>query len=72
MANVDHWPEVQSLLDAGKVKADSTGRLRYLHGAPVGKMKLITDPKDPNPRYRESSEEWFDPGSPRAESFTWP
>lgn len=70
--NLDNWPKIKSLVDAGKVKADSNGRLRYLHGAPVGKMILMTDPGDPNPRYNETADEWFDPDSPKAASFVWP
>ncbi len=70
--NVDNWPKWKALLDAGKIVPDSRGRLRYLHGAPVGKMMLTRTDKDGNPIYKESADEWFDPGSPMAEKFEWP
>ena len=41
LSNVAEWPAFKKLLDAGKVVADKTGRLRYRHGAPVGKMILV-------------------------------
>ena len=66
-ANVDKFPKIKQLLDDGKVRADSKGRLRYLHGAPVGRMVLAS-----SNRYLESADEWFDPESPKAESFVWP
>ena len=69
--NVDQWPKVKRLFDAGKVRADSTGRLRYLHGAPVGRMILVRYDQSGSPIYRESADEWFDPESPKAESFSW-
>jgi hypothetical protein len=31
--NVNQWPKFKKLLDDGKITADKTGRLRYLHGA---------------------------------------
>ena len=71
-SNVSNWPTINGLFEAGKVVADCTGRLRYPHGAPVGKMVLARVNKDGTPIYRESAEEWFDPDSPRAKSFVWP
>lgn len=72
LANVGEWPAFQKLLNEGKIVAGKTGRLRYRHGAPVGKMILVRINKDGTPRYRESAEEWFDPDSPRARAFVWP
>ena len=72
LANVAAWPRFQEMLDSGKIVADKHGRLRYLHGAPVGKMILVRRGKDGTPIYRESAKEWFDPGSKRAEEFVWP
>jgi hypothetical protein len=72
LANVAAWPAFQALLDQGKVVADCTGRLRYLHGAPVGKLILVRIRKDGTPIYKESAAEWFDPDSERARSFVWP
>ncbi len=71
-ANVDNWPAFQKLLDDGKIVADKTGRLRYRHGAPVGKMVLVRVNKDGKPIYKKSAKEWFDPDSPRAREFIWP
>jgi len=70
--NVDEWPTFKKLLDDGKIVADKTGRLRYLHGAPGRKMILVRINKDGTPRYKESAEEWFDPDSQRAREFIWP
>jgi hypothetical protein len=72
LSNVGDWPAFKKLFDEGKVVADKKGRLRYSHGAPVGKMILVRVNKDGTPRYRESADEWFDPGSPRARQFVWP
>jgi hypothetical protein len=72
VSNVGQWPAFQRLLAEGKVVADKAGRLRYPHGAPVGKMVLARVDKDGTPHYRESAEEWFDPGSRRAQEFVWP
>jgi hypothetical protein len=72
LANVAAWPAFQALLDQGKLVADSTGRLRYSHGAPVGKLILVRTRKDGTPIYKESAAEWFDPDSERAKSFVWP
>ena len=70
--NLDNWPSFERLHNDGKVKFDNDGRLRYLHGAPVGDMLLARVNKDGRPIYRESAEEWFDPDSGKARSFEWP
>lgn len=68
--NLNVFPKIEELFNSGKVKFDSKGRLRYLHGAPVGDMILIrTDSSDPI--YKESTEEWFDPDSQKAKDFIW-
>jgi hypothetical protein len=67
--NVEAWPKLKKLLNDGKVRADSTGRLRYAHGAPVGAMIPVAVSDSGSPSYRESADEWFDPDSPKAESF---
>lgn len=69
--NLANWPSFQRLLKDGKVKFDSNGRLRYLHGAPVGDMLLARVDEDGSPVYRESAEEWFDADSDNARSFRW-
>lgn len=71
-SNVSDFPSFKRLLDEGKIVADNQGRLRYLHGTPVGKMILVRVDKDGRPRYAESAEEWFDPDSPKAREFVWP
>ena len=63
--------ELEKLILDGKAKFDIQGRLRYLHGAPVGDL-ILTKKKDGTPIYKESPEEWFDPESPKAEEFVWP
>ncbi len=70
--NIDQWPKFKELLDKDKVKFDSLGRLRYLHGAPVGDLVLNRISKDGTPIYKESAAEWFDPDSPKASRFVWP
>jgi hypothetical protein len=70
--NVAQWPKFKQLFDEGKIIADKRGRLRYSHGAPVGRLILTRILKDGTPRYQESAEEWFDPDSPRAREFVWP
>ena len=72
VSNVGEWPAFQRLLAEGKVVADRTGRLRYPHGAPVGRMVPVRAGADGAPRYREAADEWFDPDSPRARAFVWP
>jgi len=69
--NLKRFPKIESLFNSGKVKFDSKGRLRYLHGAPVGDMILYRIDKDNYPIYKESAEEYFDPESQRAKSFVW-
>ena len=70
--NIHLWPDFQILVTNGKARFDSKGRLRYLHGAPVGKLLLARVNKDGTPIYRELANEWFDPESPRAAEFVWP
>lgn len=70
--NIDNWPNFFKLLNEGKVQFDKKGRLRYLHGAPVGELVLVRVNKDGTPKYKESAEEWFDPESEKAKSFKWP
>lgn len=65
------FPKFEALFNSEKVKFDSKGRLRYLHGAPVGDMVFYRIDKDNTPIYKESTEEWFDPDSPRAKDFIW-
>ena len=71
-SNIAAWPKFKKLLDDGKIVADKAGRLRYLHGAPVGKLILVRTAKDGTPHYAESANEWFDPGSKKAQEFVWP
>jgi hypothetical protein len=66
------WPAYQRLLDEGKVVFDRQGKLRYKHGAPVGRLILVRINKDGTPIYKESASEWFDPDSQRASEFVWP
>lgn len=66
------WPKFKKLHDDGKVKFDTKGRLRYLHGAPVGDLILTKINKEGKPIYKESAEEWFDPDTPKANNFIWP
>jgi len=70
--NLEQWPNFQKKFDSGKIKADSTGRLRYLHGAPVGDLVLTRINKDGKKNYKESASEWFDPESLKAQNFIWP
>ncbi|UPT68966.1 MAG: hypothetical protein M0D57_10245 [Sphingobacteriales bacterium JAD_PAG50586_3] len=70
--NIDNWPKFKALYDTGKIKFDSKGRLRYLHGAPVGDLILIRVNKDGTPTYKEGGSECFDPGSQNAKDFIWP
>ncbi|HOP43218.1 MAG TPA: hypothetical protein PLA11_06820 [Flavobacteriales bacterium] len=72
LENIAMWPKFKKLLDEGKIVADKKGRLRYPHGAPVGKLILTSTQKDGTGCYKESAEEWFDPGSQRARDFVWP
>lgn len=70
--NLEIWPSFKRLHGEGKVLFDKKGRLRYLHGAPVGDLILIRINKDGKPIYKESAEEWFDPDSEIAKNFKWP
>ena len=72
LGNIDRWPKFKKLLDDGKIVADKKGRLRFLHGAPVGRLILTRILKDGTPRYQESAEGWFDPESQKAREFVWP
>jgi hypothetical protein len=69
--NIENWPSFYRLLEKGKVKFDNEGRLRYLHGAPVGDLILVRVKKDGTPEYKESAEEWFDPDSEKARNYKW-
>ena len=71
LSNIHEWPAFKRLLDEGKIVADRKGRLRYPHGAPVGKMILVRIAKDEAPRYKESADEWFHPESMAAREFVW-
>jgi hypothetical protein len=70
--NINDWPVYSKLLLEGKVKFDTNGRLRYLHGAPVGDLVLTGHRKDGSPVYNELANEWFDPESRKALEFEWP
>ena len=70
--NIENWPKFARLLKEEKVKFDSQGRLRYLHGAPVGDLVQIRIDKKGIPVYKESAEEWFDLESSKAKNFIWP
>jgi hypothetical protein len=72
VSNVGEWPTFKKLLDKGKIVPDKKGRLRYLHGAPVGKMILVRIDREGTRRFVESAEEWFDPDSSKAREFVWP
>lgn len=71
-SNIHSFPEFADLLSQGRAVFDNKGRLRYQHGAPIGKLLLRRINKDGTPVYSESAEEWFDPDSPKAEQFQWP
>lgn len=70
--NIKDWPKFETLLKEGKIKFDSVGRLRYLHGAPVGDLILTSYDKKGCPIYLETTIEWFDPDSSKANEFIWP
>lgn len=70
--NLALWPKTEKLYNERKIRIDSNGRFRYLHGAPVGDMILIRINKDGVKVYKESAEEWFDPESQKAKDFIWP
>lgn len=69
---LDRWSKFEALLNDGKIKFDSTGRLRYLHGAPVGDLIQTRTDKKGQPIFQEIAEEWFDPESQKAKDFIWP
>jgi hypothetical protein len=68
--NIEHWPKFKAMLDEGHIKFDSKGRLRYLHGAPVGDL-MSTRISIHGTIYQENAEEWFDPESQKAKDFIW-
>src|SRR4051812_35743696 len=70
--NLQRWPAYEQLYENGKIVFDQRGRLRYSHGAPVGRLILVRIASDGSPVYNESAEEWFDPESERAREFVWP
>ncbi|OXG05871.1 hypothetical protein BC749_1219 [Flavobacterium araucananum] len=70
--NIKNWPKYEMLLNDGKIKFDSNGRLRYLHGAPVGDLIQWQKAKKGQSIFQEISEEWFDPESQKAKDFIWP
>ena len=70
--NINKWTKFETLLNDGKIKFDTTGRLRYLHGAPVGDLIQTRTDKNGHPIYQEIAEEWFDPESQKAKEFIWP
>jgi hypothetical protein len=72
LENLSLWVGIEKLFKEGKIRIDSNGQLRYLHGAPVGEMLLVKINKDGNPIYKESTDEWFDPESQKAKTFIWP
>ena len=55
--NIKSFPKIETLLNDGKVKFDSKGRLRYLHGAPVGDLIQTRIDKKGNPIFQEIAEE---------------
>jgi hypothetical protein len=69
--NIKTIPKFESLLNDGKIKFDSSGRLRYLHGAPVGDLIQTRTDKNGQPIFQEITEEWFDPESQKAKEFVW-
>ena len=70
--NLDSWPIWKELFESGKVLIDAKSKLRYPHGAPVGKLILTQVKKNGTPIYQESATEWFDPESEKAKQFVWP
>ena len=67
--NIKLYSKFETLLKEGKVKFDLTGRLRYMHGAPVGDLILVKTEKGHKPVCKESADEWFDPESQKAKEF---
>ncbi len=70
--NIKNWQDFEKLLNDNKIKFDTKGRLRYLHGAPVGDLIQIRTDENGNPIFQEITEEWFDPESQKAKEFFWP
>ena len=69
--NISLFPKYDKLLQNGKIKFDSLGRLRYLHGAPIGDLIQIKIDQNGIPIFQEISDEWFDPESEKAKNFVW-
>jgi hypothetical protein len=69
---IKNFSKFDALFNDGKIKFDSIGRLRYLHGAPVGDLIHIGRDKEGQPIFQEIAEEWFDPKSQKAKDFIWP
>jgi len=69
--SIKNFPKFEALLNGGKLKFDSNGRLRYLHGAPVGDLIQTRTDKNGQPIFQEIAEEWFDPESQKAKEFVW-
>ncbi len=70
--NLHLFANFQQLFDDGKIRFDSKGRLRYLHGAPVGDLVLTRVNKDGQRIYKESASEWFGSDTGLAKDFIWP
>ena len=70
--NIKNWSKFEALLNDGKIRFDTTDRLRYLHGAPVGDLIQTRTDKQGQPIFQEIAEEWFDPESQKAKEFIWP
>jgi hypothetical protein len=47
--NINQWPKFEKLLNDNKIEFDNAGRLRYLHGAPVGDLILTKLNKNNKP-----------------------
>jgi len=69
--NISLFPKYEKLLHDNKIKFDSLGRLRYLHGAPIGDLIQIKIDQNRKPIFQEISDEWFDPESEKAKNFIW-
>ena len=69
--NISLFPKYEKLLHDNKIKFDSLGRLRYLHGAPIGDLIQIKIDQNGKPIFQEISDEWFDPESEKAKKFVW-
>ena len=69
--NISLFPKYEKLLHDNKIKFDSLGRLRYLHGAPIGDLIQIKIDQKGKPIFQEISDEWFDPESEKAKNFIW-